>query len=140
VFRRAEPLNAEKSLREMIYEIKDELRDFATTRYQMFAAEMREKLSRIKASIPMLLGATVLCIGAFFAFTFGLIAAVAAFLQNEWRWAIGAGAVFVLYAIVGGIMAWVGYREISREGLAPQRTIRVLKQDQMWIQNEARSA
>jgi hypothetical protein len=140
VFRRAEPLNSEKPLRDVIYEIKDELRDFATTRYQMFAAEMREKLARIKASIPMLLGAAVLGLGAFFTFTFALIAVVAAFIQNDWRWAIGAGAVFVLYAFVGSIMAWVGYREISTEGLAPQRTIRVLKQDQMWIQNEARSA
>lgn len=140
MFRRAEPLNSEKSLREVIYEIKDELRNFATTRYQMFAAEMREKLARVKASIPMLLGAAVLGTGAFFAFTFGLIAVVAALIQNDWRWAIGAGAVFVLYAVIGGVMAWVGYREISTEGLAPQRTIRVLKQDQMWIQNEARSA
>jgi uncharacterized membrane protein YqjE len=133
-------MNDERSLREVIYEIKDELRDFATTRYQMFAAEMREKLARVKASIPMMLGAAVLGIGAFFAFTFGLIAAVANLIQNDWRWAIAAGAVFLLYAIVGGIMGWIGYREISTEGLAPQRTIRVLKQDQMWIQNEARSA
>jgi hypothetical protein len=60
--------------------------------------------------------------------------------DNDFRWAIGAGAVFFLYAIIGGVVGWMGYREVSSEGLAPQRTLRVLKQDQIWIQNEARSA
>jgi hypothetical protein len=61
-------------------------------------------------------------------------------IQNDWRWAIGAGAVFVVYLIIGGIVGWLGYKEITTEGLAPQRTLRVLRQDQAWIQNEARSA
>jgi hypothetical protein len=60
--------------------------------------------------------------------------------DSPWRWAIGAGAIFLLYAIVGGVLGWMGYREVTTEGLAPQRTLRVLKQDQIWIQNEARSA
>jgi membrane protein implicated in regulation of membrane protease activity len=88
----------------------------------------------------MITGA-VFAIGAFFALTFGLIAAVAAFMpDNPWRWAIGAGAIFLLYAIVGGILGWMGYKEVTTEGLAPQRTLRVIKLDLFWIQNEARSA
>lgn len=131
----------EKSMREVIYEIKDELRDFAVTRIEMFKTELNEKFARVKAAIPLMITGAVFAIGAFFALTFGLIAAVAAFMpDNPWRWAIGAGAIFLLYAIVGGILGWMGYKEVTTEGLAPQRTLRVLKQDQIWIQNEARSA
>jgi uncharacterized membrane protein YqjE len=128
-------------MREVIYEIKDELRDFAVTRIEMFKTELNEKFARVKAAIPLMITGAVFAIGAFFALTFGLIAAVAAFMpDNPWRWAIGAGAIFLLYAIVGGILGWMGYKEVTTEGLAPQRTLRVLKQDQIWIQNEARSA
>ena len=131
----------EKSLREVIYGIKDELRDFAVTRLEMFKTELQEKFARVKAAIPLIAAGAVFAVGAFFALTFGLIAAVAgAIPDNDFRWAIGAGAVFLLYAIIGGIVGWMGYREVTTEGLAPQRTLRVLKQDQIWIQNEARSA
>jgi uncharacterized membrane protein YqjE len=140
VFRRNGQVE-EKSLREVVYEIKDELRDFAVTRLEMFKTELREKFARVKTAIPLMIGGAVFAIGAFFALTFGLIAAIAgAMPENQWRWAIGAGAIFLLYAIVGGILGWMGYREVTTEGLAPQRTLRVLKQDQIWIQNEARSA
>ena len=131
----------EKSMREVIYEIKDELRDFAVTRLEMFKTELREKFTRIKTAIPLMVAGAVFAIGAFFALTFGLVAVIAATMPDSpWRWAIGAGAIFLLYAIVGGILGWMGYREVTTEGLAPQRTLRVLKQDQIWIQNEARSA
>jgi uncharacterized membrane protein YqjE len=131
----------EKSLREVIYDIKDELREFAVTRFEMLKSEMREKFDRIKTAIPLIAVSAVFAVGAFFALTFGIIAVIAgAMPDNQWRWAIGAGVVFILYAVVGGILGWMGYREVTTEGLAPQRTLRVLKQDQMWIQNEARSA
>lgn len=131
----------EKSLREVVYEIKDELRDFAVTRLEMLKTELNEKFTRVKTAIPLMVAGAVFAIGAFFALTFGLVAVVAAAMPNSpWRWAIGAGAVFLVYAIVGGILGWMGYREVTTEGLAPQRTLRVLKQDQIWIQNEARSA
>ena len=131
----------EKSMREVIYEIKDELRDFAVTRLEMFKTELNEKFTRVKTAIPLIVIGAVFATGAFFALTFGLIAAIASAMpENQWRWAIGAGAIFVLYLIVGGILGWMGYREVTTEGLAPQRTLRVLKQDQIWIQNEARSA
>lgn len=140
MFKRPGQTFEEKSLREVIYEIRDEVRDFATTRYEMLMAELREKTGRIKTAIPLLLGGAMFAIGAFFALTFGLIAVVASAVDSDWRWAIGAGAVFLLYALIGGVIGWMGYRELTTEGLAPQRTIRVLKQDQLWIKNEARSA
>jgi hypothetical protein len=47
--------------------------------------------------------------------------------------------VGVLYAILGGTLLYVGYRGISEKGLMPERTIKVLKDDKVWLQNEART-
>ena len=129
-------------MRDVLDDLKVELKEFVSTRIEMFKTEISEKLTRIKAAVPMMVAAAVLALGAFFAFTVGLMAIVAGLLPFEpaWNWAIGAGCVFLLYALIGGIAGWMGYKEISTEGLAPQRTLRVLKQDQVWIQNEARSA
>jgi F0F1-type ATP synthase membrane subunit c/vacuolar-type H+-ATPase subunit K len=56
-----------------------------------------------------------------------------------WFWAalIVGGA----YLIGGIIVGWFGYSETrAAGGVAPTRTLNVLKQDQVWIQNEARTA
>ena len=140
MFRRPGVVTEEKPLREVIDEIKVEAKEFVSTRVAMFKAELNEKFTRIKSSVPMLAAAAVFGLGAFFALTFGLVAAVAAAIDNDFRWAIGAGAIFLLYALIGGVVGWMGYKELTTEGLAPQRTLRILKQDQVWIQNEARSA
>jgi uncharacterized membrane protein YqjE len=128
-------------MRDVLDDLKVELKEFVSTRIEMLKTELNEKLTRIKAAVPMLAGAALFALGAFFALTFGLIALIAAaFPDSPWGWVIGAACIFVLYALIGGIAAFMGYKEISTEGLAPQRTLRVLKQDQVWLQNEARSA
>ena len=129
-----------KSLQQVLHEIKDELRDFISTRVGLLRAELVDKWDSMKAALPMIAAGAVLLVAAFFAFTFGLIALAAAMIGGEFRWAIGAGIVFALYGLIGGVLAWMGSKQISAEGLAPDRTLRVLKQDQMWIKNEARAS
>ena len=43
-------------------------------------------------------------------------------------------------AVAGGVVGWFGYTEMREVGVAPKRTLEVLKQDQVWIENEARTA
>lgn len=128
----------DRPLREVVTEIKEEVRDFAATRIEMLKVEMNEKLARLKASLPMLAAAAVFALGAFGALTYALIATAATLIGGDWAWAIGGAIVFGLYALLGGVLGWMGYKEISTEGLAPQRTLRVLRQDHQWLQNEAR--
>lgn len=132
--------NNDRPLRDIVQELKTEASQFVNTRIAMLKAEISEKIAHLKAAAPMLAAAAVFAVGAFLAFTYALIALIAALIPNQYAWAIGAGAVFVLYAIVGGLLAWFGIKEIQTEGLAPQRTLRVLKQDQDWLKNEARTA
>jgi hypothetical protein len=132
--------NNEKSLTQVLQEIKNDLSEFATTRYEMLLAEVKEKVRMFKVSLPMLGAAAVIGLGAFFGFTFAFIAVIAETISSNYAWFFGALIVTVVYAIVGGILGYLGYRELTAESLAPNRTMEVLKQDQRWIKDEARAA
>lgn len=129
-----------KSLQQVLYDIKDELRDFISTRFELLRAEMMDKWASLKAAAPMLAVGLTLLVAAFGAFTFGLVALAAALIGGEYRWALGAAAVTVLYGAVGGALAWMGAKQITADGLVPDRTLRVLKQDQAWVKTEARAS
>lgn len=129
-----------RSIVQVLTEMKEELRDFISTRVEMLGEEMKAKSAAWKTSLPLLLGAIVLGGTALLVLSFALVAFAAYLIGGELAWMLGAAAVGALYLLVGGILGWFGYREISAEGLAPKRTLRVLKQDQIWIKNEARAA
>jgi hypothetical protein len=57
----------------------------------------------------------------------------------------GAGAWAAAFAIVGGVFLLsaflaiaYGISTLKARGLKPERTLHVLKQDQIWLQNETR--
>jgi uncharacterized membrane protein YqjE len=132
--------NNDRPLKDIVQELKTEARDFVNTRVAMLKAEISEKIAHMKAAAPMMVAALVFAWGAFLTLTFGLVALIAAFMENPYRWAIAAGIIFLVYGIIAALLGWFGYKEIQTEGLAPQRTMRVLKQDQDWLKNEARTA
>ncbi len=125
-----------KSLQTVLHEIKDELRDFISTRLELLRAEMVDKWDGWKAALPMMAAGALLLMAAFFALTFGLIAAAATLIGGEYRWALGSGAVVILYGIFGGVLAWMGSKQLKAEGVVPDRTLKVLQQDQLWIKNQ----
>ena len=129
-----------KPLGAVLTEIKDDLKEFAQTRFDMLRQELGQKLAVWKAAVPMLAIALVLAWTGFLCFTFFLVAAVrTAFAgTGDWSWPIAAIIVAVLYFIVAGSIGWIMYRELMYTGMKPERTMEVLKQDQVWLQNEAR--
>lgn len=129
-----------KSVAEVLSDFKEELKDFANTRYQMLRNEVNEKVGAVKTAIPAIVVGALLLLMAFFLFTGGLVALIAiAFAGHAWAYAVSFFIVFVLYAIIGGATAAYGYRTIISAGMAPERTMRVLKQDGVWLQTEART-
>jgi hypothetical protein len=40
---------------------------------------------------------------------------------------------------MGGMAAVFGLKEMRHAGLMPKKTIKVLKEDQIWLQHEART-
>jgi hypothetical protein len=134
-------VHTEKSIATILAETKDELKQFVTTRVNILKAEMDEKISRIKAVIPLAVVAALFLVSCWMVFTFALIALLhSLFLPSIYAWLWASLIVAAVYLIVGGIAGWLAYSEIKATNLTPTRTLKVLQQDQVWIQNEARTA
>jgi uncharacterized membrane protein YqjE len=127
-----------RSLAEVIGEIKEEVKEFVQTRVSMFAAEMREKLNNSKngamyAAIALLFGAV-----GFLVLTLALAALVAAaFWGSPYAWFFGFLIIGLLWTVVAAMLGIAAVRQFR--DLAPKRTIQVLKEDKIWLQNEARN-
>lgn len=134
-------VHTEKSIATILAETKDELKQFVTTRVNILKAEMDEKISRIKSVIPLAVVAALFLVSGWMVFTFALIALLhALFLPSVYAWLWAGLIVTAVYLLVGAIAGWLAYSEIKATKLTPTRTLKVLQQDQVWIQNEARTA
>jgi len=134
-------VHTEKSIATILSETKEELKQFVATRVSMLKAEMDEKISRLKAVIPLAVVAALFMVSAWGVFTFALIALLHAFfVPSAYSWLWASLIVMAVYLIVGAVAGWFAYSEIKATKLAPARTLKVLQQDQVWIQNEARTA
>src|SRR5579864_473159 len=120
----------EKPIGEVLRSLKQELGEFLSTRVQIAAAEMREKMTAWKAAVPLLGAAILFVFMAFTCLTFMLVALIAESWRGDYAWAVAAGIVAFAYIIIGGIAGWLGYSELKDETIVPERTLRVLKADQ----------
>lgn len=134
-------MHTEKSIATILAETKDELKQFVTTRVNILKAEMDEKIRHIKAVIPLAVVAALFLLSAWGVFTFALIALLQSlFLPSVYAWLWASLIVTAVYLLVGGIAGARAYSAIKATSLTPTRTLKVLQQDQVWIQNEARTA
>ena len=132
--------NHDKPLSQIVSELKVDAQEFVDTRVQMLRAEVTTKLSVIKVSAPMLLVGAALGLMGLLCLTGALVAVIAAGLGGGiGAWALSMFIVACVYFAIGGGAAFFGYKQFSSEGLAPKRTMKILKQDQVWLANEARS-
>ena len=126
----------ERSLQGMLQEIKNEIKEFVQTRFEIFKQEMQEKLSTYKSALPMALAGVLFLATAWFLITGAIVAAVAMALGYPLAFLI----VGVAYVIVGVTAGWLAYKEVTSASMKPERTLQVLKQDQVWMAQEAKSA
>ena len=134
-------MNHEKSLGVVLSETKEEMKEFIETRLQILRAEINEKIKTWKYSLPLLLLAAGLLLIGWITLTFSLVALIRVFfLPNPFAWLWAGLIVAGLYLVAGLAVGWFAYSELLSVGVAPKRTMQVLKQDQVWIQNEARTA
>ncbi len=129
-----------RPMAEVLNEFKEDLKDFVNTRVQMFRSELNEKLGAWKMGLPTLIIGAVLMWMALILFTLGLVCVIAlAFQGQPYQYALAFGIVFVLYGLMGAALIAYGVKTIKSRGLTPDRTLRVLKQDQIWLKTEART-
>ncbi|HEX6465780.1 MAG TPA: phage holin family protein [Terriglobales bacterium] len=132
--------NESKHFSEVVNELKYEAKEFVSTRFEILRQEMKTKLSAWKTAIPLLLLAAICGLAAFIILNAALVAFLAGwFAPSPYNWCYAALIVGFFYVLAGGALYFIGMREFKAEGFVPVRTMRVLKQDQVWLQNEARS-
>ena len=133
-------MNPEKSLGVILTETREEMKEFVETRLQILRSEIKEIIETWKYCVPLLLLAVVLLMLGWGAVTFALVAMVRGwFLPSPLGWVWGGLIIGGLYLIAAIVVGWFAYGELREVGVTPKRTLQVLKQDQVWIQNEART-
>jgi uncharacterized membrane protein YqjE len=125
----------DRSIGSVINDMKEEMKEFVSTRFEMFRVEMNDRIAAYKTAVPALLIAAVLGWFAFGILTAALVAWIATAFESEYRVFLAALIVGVIYAIGAGLAAWYGMAIIRNNKLMPERTINVLKQDQAALQH-----
>lgn len=126
----------ERSLAELISEIKEEVKEFVQTRVSMFVAEMREKVNNSKSGAVFAGIALMLGWAGFLLLSVALAALVAvAFWGSPYAWFFGFLIIGLLWTIMAAMLALAAVRQFR--DVTPKRTIQVLKEDKIWLQHEA---
>ncbi|MCU1302988.1 MAG: hypothetical protein JWQ87_3272 [Candidatus Sulfotelmatobacter sp.] len=129
-----------RTLAEVMSDAKEELTQFVQTRFELLKTELEQKFKLLKVAGLLAAVAAVLIATAYLFLTVALAAFVAAtFADSPYRWVFGFLAVGVLWGLLGGIAGYFAKREFALKGIAPSRTIAVLKGDKLWIQSEAKN-
>src|SRR5690242_17195946 len=80
-----------RTIGQVVAELKSDARDFVSTRLQMLSQEMKEKVGIWKVAIPMLAVAALFGVVMFLALTFAFIAFFAGvFYGSAYSWCYGA--------------------------------------------------
>lgn len=127
-----------KNISDVLHDFKNEFSTFVSTRVQLLQQEMSQKMSAIKSALPMIVIGVLFLLTAWLLITAALVTVIATAMQGmPWAYPIAFGIVAVLYLVLGGILAMMGMNAVKKQGLKPEKTIRVLQEDKIWLQTEA---
>lgn len=130
----------EKSIAQVLSEFKDELKEFAATRFDMLRGEMRGKLGVLRMAVPAIVAGAVLAGFAVIFFSIALVAFFAFLLGGGiGAWAGAFAIVALLFLLIGGFAIGAAISKLKARSLLPERTLRVLRNDQIWLQQQARN-
>jgi len=132
--------NNHRTLASIATELKNEISESIETRVALLRAELRGKLHHMKNVAPMAAVGIVLAATAYLLFTLALVALFAGLMPSSaFRWFLAFVGVGILWSLVGGIFLYVARRRMATSNLIPQKTIEVLRNDKLWLQQEARN-
>ena len=129
-------MNPEKSLVESFEELRDDLKSFLETRYQILRAELKTGFKNSLSGVIVLgiggvlglMGLLLLSVCASLAVAMGL-GAIADQYGLIWGFLLIGGAEVV----VAGVMAGAGVAKLKSADLTPKRTLHVLQRDQQVL-------
>lgn len=128
--------NHNRSLRAILNETKQELKQFLSTRMEILKSEFREALSAFRVALPLGLAAAAFMGTGFLVLTGAVVALVAsAFAGNPYAWFFALVIVGVIWTVLGVAAAFFAYYRIRSKGMFPRRTVAVLKADKIWLES-----
>lgn len=131
---------SERSLASTIAEIKEDLKIFVQTRFELLRTEISEKLHDWRGPAILFGIAALMLVSSWFSLVFSLIGLMRSWIEGtHFGWFWGGLIVAVFFLLAAGAMAAAGYAGVPKT-LKPTRTLRVLKQDQEWVQKQTRAA
>jgi Putative Actinobacterial Holin-X, holin superfamily III len=134
------PPAPERPLSETVSEAVNEFRAFIETRIAMLRSEMRENLANLKFAAPLLVVGALFGVSAWLLWTGALVAIInVAFQGSPYGPFFSLVCVAFLYTVFGAAAIWMALGRINRKGLMPERTMQVLKEDKVWLQEESRT-
>lgn len=129
----------ERSLGDLITELKDEATSFFNTRVEMFRSEFHEAVSSWKSFFPLAVLAAVLLATAYLLFTLALVSLiVVAFWGNPYHWFFAFLIVGFVWAVSGALVAFFAKVTFRNRALFPKKSLGVLQADRQWLQMETR--
>jgi hypothetical protein len=130
--------NHQRSLRELVREVLDELKQFAATRLQIVKSELQQTMGSVKVAIPLSLVALAFMFTGFLLLTAAAVAIVArALATSTYAWFLALVIIGVVWTSAGAMVAFFAYNEFRSKGRF-LKTVEVIKADRAWLQSEAR--
>jgi putative superfamily III holin-X len=129
----------ERSLGDLIAELKKEATDLFTTRLEMLRSEFHETVGGWKSFLPLAVIAAVLLATAYVLFTLALVSVVVvAFWGNPYHWFFAFLIVGFVWVVIGALVAYFAKVTFRNRGLFPKKSIGVLQADRLWLQMETK--
>ena len=124
----AEPLQADRSLGELLSELTSDLGHLFRQEVQLAKTEARDELKQIGKGAGMLAGAGL---SAWLALVM-LSLTLAWWLDKALDRAVSFLLVGLIWAVIGAVLAIVGKQQVGRARPLPE-TVRTLKEDAQWV-------
>jgi len=132
----------DRSLGSLIRELGDEGSHLIREEVQLAKTELREKIEVYERNTVKMVVGGVMLLGAFFvllvAVNRGLTVLLGQFMTAE----VAVWMAPLILALIAGVTGWSMTRnaqsEMKREGLTPTQTMRTLREEKNWVQQQAR--
>src|SRR5258708_39473401 len=109
-----------RSIGQVVSELKNDARDFVSTRLQILTQEMNDKVKVWRVAIPMLAIAGLLAGIAVLVLTFAIVAfLVGVFQPSPYAGCYGALIVTAFYIIAAFGLFYLGTRQLTQTCVAP---------------------
>jgi len=124
----------DKSLGELVGELSKDFGDLVGTHIALAKVEMKDEVKRAGKGVGMLVAAGIGALLALIVLSHALAWALDALMPR----AVAFLLVGLLWAVIAGVLALLGKKELQEANPKPEQTVEELKEDRRWL-NEQKS-